>query len=528
MNEQCEGTPEGGGFCEGVVSTCNDISCPGGCCDQFGNCESGISSTACGANAVACQNCLQLGATCDFQVCIVTPPPTCNVTTCPNGCCDGNGFCESGQGTFACGDFGIACQDCASFGETCIGQSCGVSIDSGTCSAFTCPDGCCDVNGFCEPGQNNFACGDFGNFCQNCSTFGTTCVGQQCENITVDSGTCNAFTCPGGCCDVNGFCEAGQDTFSCGDFGNACRNCSTFGLMCVAQDCSFIESGTCGPQTCPGGCCDALGVCEGGSVNTACGSGGNSCVSCSQLGDVCGLGHTCQAPPPPCSAATCPNGCCDASGLCEAGFLDTACGQAGATCANCSASGSTCDTAVSPRVCNSAQMTCPATFTSCPAGLTPPPTFTTTACSENDLQNGAVACASGAHTALCQQFMQFEQMNNSSCGTCLQQFDYDLTEVQGVLACITPFVMDPSCLNTIACLDQCENVSCAMCSSGTSESCESSVENGQCSTWTNEVQCTFPEFEGAGVVCDPNNATNFGSWLEQVGQMDCSTAVLGD
>jgi hypothetical protein len=124
--------------------------------------------------------------------------------------------------------------------------------------------------------------------------------------------------------------------------------------------------------------------------------------------------------------------------------------------------------------------------------------------------------------------MQFELMNNGSCGACLQQFDYDLTEVQGVLACITPFITDPSCQNSIACLDQCETVSCAMCGSGGTEACESSVEQGQCSTWTNEVQCTFPAFEGAGAVCDPNNASSFGSWLEQVGQMDCAAQIQAD
>ncbi len=461
-NEMCVPTPAGGGFCEGVVSTCNDSNCPGGCCDANGVCEQGVSSTACGANAVFCQNCLQLGATCQFQEC----------------------------------------------------------VPSLACNAQTCPGGCCDANGLCETGQSPVACGDFGNLCQNCSSFGASCAGQTCQ--FVDAGTCDSLTCPNGCCDVNGFCEPGQSQSSCGDFGNACQNCDLLGNMCFGQRCASA----CSSQTCPDGCCDQFDVCQSGTTNGACGFGGNLCESCSQFGDVCGPSQECQVPPPQCTPTSCPNGCCDANGICEAGFIDTACGQAGAQCADCAASGSSCDTAVSPRVCNSAQMTCPTSFTSCPSSLTPTPTISTTACSDNDLQNGAVACAGGAHTALCQQFMQFEQMNNASCGACLRQFDFDLTEVQGVLACIEPFVADPSCLNTIACLDQCENVSCAMCPSGGTEGCESSVEQGQCSTWTTQIQCTFPEFQGAGSFCDPNNTGNFGSWLETVGQTFCSSQVV--
>jgi hypothetical protein len=117
--------------------------------------------------------------------------------------------------------------------------------------------------------------------------------------------------------------------------------------------------------------------------------------------------------------------------------------------------------------------------------------------------------------------LQFEQSNNASCGACLQQFDYDLDEVQGVLTCIAPFVTDPSCENTIACLDQCEDVSCEMCSATATEQCEQSVEAGQCSTWTNQIQCTFNAFEGNGAVCNPNGYANVGDWLQAVGQTYC-------
>src|SRR5205807_838869 len=38
---------------------------------------------------------------------------------------------------------------------------------------------------------------------------------------------------------------------------------------------------------------------------------------------------------PVCSASTCPAGCCDPSGECQAGFLPQACGSFGSRCAAC-------------------------------------------------------------------------------------------------------------------------------------------------------------------------------------------------
>lgn len=40
-------------------------------------------------------------------------------------------------------------------------------------------------------------------------------------------------------------------------------------------------------------------------------------------------------PPAACSATTCPTGCCDAAGQCQAGLTTDACGTNGALCATC-------------------------------------------------------------------------------------------------------------------------------------------------------------------------------------------------
>ncbi|MHC4815623.1 MAG: hypothetical protein ACYTFN_21330, partial [Planctomycetota bacterium] len=43
---------------------------------------------------------------------------------------------------------------------------------------------------------------------------------------------------------------------------------------------------TCGLTTCPTGCCSG-GQCLPGTVDTACGEGGDTCQDCTHTGDVC-------------------------------------------------------------------------------------------------------------------------------------------------------------------------------------------------------------------------------------------------
>jgi hypothetical protein len=48
----------------------------------------------------------------------------------------------------------------------------------------------------------------------------------------------------------------------------------------------FNPGQSCGPSTC-GGCCDVDGVCQDGTVHTACGHGGQSCATCSSQAQAC-------------------------------------------------------------------------------------------------------------------------------------------------------------------------------------------------------------------------------------------------
>jgi len=58
------------------------------------------------------------------------------------------------------------------------------------------------------------------------------------------------------------------------------------------------DAGTCGPVTCPGGCCDDSGLCVtyAGQSQAQCGAEGDACADCTLLGRSCGSAtHTCMS-----------------------------------------------------------------------------------------------------------------------------------------------------------------------------------------------------------------------------------------
>lgn len=135
--------------------------------------------------------------------------------------------------------------------------------------------------------------------------------------------TCNATTCPSGCCD-NGVCRAGDTIGACGMGGSACVSC-TNNQTCSAGACVFA----CNATTCPNGCCQN-GVCLSGTTSAACGMGGGTCATCTAA-QACN-GTSCQAT---CNATTCSNGCCQGD-TCVTGGSASACGLGGAACVTCS------------------------------------------------------------------------------------------------------------------------------------------------------------------------------------------------
>jgi hypothetical protein len=276
----------------------------------------------------------------------------------------------------------------------------------------------------------------------------------------------------------------------------------------------------CSPKTCPG-CCSG-NTCLPGNANSSCGLGGNVCVDCASANESC-QGQTCVNVPPVCNAQNCP-GCCDLGGACQPGFVDSQCGQGGASCEDCLAINppSRCDVNVTPRTCISQQTQCPSPYPACPANLQTPVPTQELVCTPSDLQNAASACAAGAHSAGCQSFFKFEQSQNAKCATCLGTFDYNFQELTGLFECVAPFV-DATCNHDTACIVDCTDSSCAQCpGAGATAQCQNQVRTGQCSGYYQGAQCIAQAFAGPGAFCNPNQYQgNVGSWMAGVGKYYC-------
>ncbi|MEO8876634.1 MAG: hypothetical protein ABI461_13670 [Polyangiaceae bacterium] len=460
---------------------------------------------------------------------------SCDEATCPNGCCDSTGTCQPGGTSLdACGSNGGACVDCLSEGfDTCDPDTHSCARLIANCDQATCPNGCCLTTPdglFCEDGTSANACGNDANTCTDCqaSGAGNTCDPntQQCVAQTCDPSTCS------GCCTASGECHVGTDQRTCGNFGDLCEDCTASAGSCVSGDAGIGGScvptpPTCTPATCAGGCCVGPDTCVMPDSDTACGIGGGQCENCKGEGKVC-QAHACAVIP---CAATCAtsNGCCSPDGVCHAGFLSTACGQGGNACSDCTSSAETCD--VTTRSCNNTTSTCPSTYGSCAAGITTPTPITSTACSTDELANAASACTDspaaggtgGPHGPGCTTFLAFEKANNSSCGTCLAQFDYTFLEAQGLYTCVEPFVSS-TCNHNTGCAADCTTQSCDTCSTANEANCESQVRTGQCVGFFGQSLCALAGFGGGGAVCNPTGYTNrdYGLWLQGVGAHYCA------
>ncbi len=159
---------------------------------------------------------------------------------------------------------------------------------------------------------------------------GLTCVilllSLACGDDTPPPGpACSAANCVG-CC-VGGVCQPGTLDSACGAGGGACNSCGG------NQSC---QKGTCGPKTTPpkkcafsscGGCCQN-DKCMAGSAQQACGMNGEVCKQCTG-GTACHKG-ACK----PCGLETCPNGCCQ-NMTCMNGNTEAACGANGNPCTSC-------------------------------------------------------------------------------------------------------------------------------------------------------------------------------------------------
>jgi hypothetical protein len=83
-------------------------------------------------------------------------------------------------------------------------------------------------------------------------------------------------TCPHGCCDASGTCQAGNTIHACGTGGVACMACA-LGQACDGARCLTV--GDCFPTNCPNGCCQGT-TCVTATSDAQCGANGSACVAC--------------------------------------------------------------------------------------------------------------------------------------------------------------------------------------------------------------------------------------------------------
>lgn len=111
----------------------------------------------------------------------------------------------------------------------------------------------------------------------------------------------------------------------------------------------------CNAQTCSTGCCDTGGRCQG-TLDTACGKGGGSCIDCTLAGGTCKSG-SCSTNASSsssssggrggglnllgCNPIICWYGCCQGDGTCAVSG-NTTCGTLGSQCVDCTKSQKTC------------------------------------------------------------------------------------------------------------------------------------------------------------------------------------------
>ncbi len=501
---------------EGGPAGCNATSCPSGCCDPSGVCLPGAALSACGAAGEACVDCQAQG----FQLCNAMlhacgddVGPQCDNTNC-SGCCFGT-QCLAGSDPTACGRRGAACGNCTSSGQVCVpnSQAGGSCQTPAACDPQSCASGCCDVRG-CRRGMSDNACGGGGGQCQDCTQSGATCNAQQCV-APPPTPVCDPQSCPSGCCDRNGNCQPGTSDRRCGSGGASCTSCARSGGTCNNQQCTPM---TACAATCAT-CCDAAGNCQPGSTDTQCGTFGSSCQDCQQSGQVC-IGGSCL--PPSACAMSCFGCCDAAGGChggyldSQCGGNGATCQD----CTHLSPA-STCDLQVFPVACAGPQSACPGTYAGCMAPP-PVTTKQQVCPANDLQNAAAACSMGIYASVQCSSFLSFENTQNPACYACLAPFTWDFDQVAGLAACAAPFLdptcntqafCDGDCLTT-ACFG------CAVASA--ESTCLTQAASGACSAYAQGNTCLSTALAGPAAACSPSTYQgNYGAWLAAVGAMYC-------
>ncbi|MBL8938097.1 MAG: VCBS repeat-containing protein [Archangium sp.] len=382
--------------CTPPVRPCSSATCSTGCCDANGQCQSGNSVTACGAQGNECRTC--------------STTQTCNSGQCtmPNnmggggaGTAGGGSAVGGGQaGSMGGGAAGGQALTCAN-GLTLCGTSCiNTATDYGNCGACgrSCGVGqycsgstCLNVPTSCTPGPNacptNFFCDAITSKCVfGCQTNAHCSNGQICDT---QRNTCACPTgsnlCGGSCVPANTPTACGSQCLSCSGGPNSIPSCTngTCDFTCMAgyhrcgNSCvSNFDAMTCGTRctACPA-LPNATAICDGNDCGSLCSQGFHQCgADCVSNFDVATCGNSCT----PCQAPANAVAQCMSAGAgqppactfqCNPGFVR--CGNA-CVAESITACGASCQTctppvgATNPQCVNGAcQYTCAANFHQC-------------------------------------------------------------------------------------------------------------------------------------------------------------------
>ncbi len=155
-----------------------------------------------------------------------------------------------------------------------FGASCGPTTTA--CSASSCPSGCCDANGMCQAGDSAFACGSAGQLCSVCSS-NATCTFGAC--VSRGGSQNGGGSQSGGGSAVGGGSDVG------GGSGTGGGSAFTGGGSAVTGGGSAVTGG-------------GSAVTGGGSAST----GGGSAATGGGTGVVSGVSIMCSGTPASCQA----------------------------------------------------------------------------------------------------------------------------------------------------------------------------------------------------------------------------------
>lgn len=333
------------------------------------------------------------------------------------------------------------------------------------------------------------------------------CVAGECRGAPPACGPGNCS----GCCSASGQCVAGTAGAACGTGGERCASCGS-GRQCVQPGnyCAFVPS--CGPLTCPTGCCDAQGRCRDGRADAACGTAGNACSDCAGAGKSCAPQGFCYAGAH-CGPDNCA-GCCTTTGRCVEGSSNASCGQYGALCDNCGASGKTCRA----NVCSDGSV-CPAAYPGCLPGARTTPPIASAACHERDLTALGSACRGDASGGECGAWFEELLLSNPGCYDCVAQFSSD----QAYVKCLAPY-LSASCNEALTCAVDCSSATCGRCDASGVEACQSGAfeAGGACRGFVSGYYCASAALRGPAAFCDSSTlGGDVGAWLERVARHYC-------